>query len=606
MPKRRCVTGMLIVMAVMLSAVIATSAIAAVSHASPQITWSKAANPVRSDADPSDLFAVSCPTAGACAAIDEDSDVLTSENPSAGASSWKITTLPGLGYLSTIDCTKASFCLIGDGDGNVWHSADPSGGYRQWHRVHLERPINSDGFSGMSCPTAGLCVVSDDNANIWATTKPGGGASAWHHSKVPYTGANVNGPIQCSSAKLCWVEEQEAHTRQLWETTTPLKGGWKKASGPAPQPAIKPAISCPNSGFCVKVGNSGAVATAPSSSGPWTGGQINGWSPLSGVDCVASWNCVGVDSAGNVLTSHPKTVTAKTTGVTWTAGHVPGQKSLNGVACPSAHLCLAGVKGAVLITHNPSGPASGWTKTAIPALKGATVEAISCPSTKLCTLATARGSVAASTNPAGPGTSWKLEKQLPSLSTYGGNVNQALTYAYCPSTHLCFAGTPSSAYLEGTTPGILLSSSDPGKPSSWHGVRLGFNGISCPAKNLCVAMRQPPLTGGAGAIAYSHKPTGGKKSWTIESFTRLGIGYSATASSSFSCSSAHFCVAVGSDNAHSGAGAVAVSTSPTNGKSWKVTDLTGSQLIGVTCSRSGQCVAWAEDGSLFFGIRHSN
>jgi hypothetical protein len=603
MPGRRHFIAMLIGTLTVLVAVVAASAVASTTSGSSPLVWTKAVNPVRTDADAPGLEAVSCPVNGFCAAIDDDSDVLTSSAPSSGASSWRITTFQGgEDYLSAIDCPASALCLVGDGSGNIWHSSDPGGGYRQWHSVHLEHPINTDGFSGIACPTTTMCAVSDDNGNVWTTTDPVGGKSAWHHAVVPYERDDyVNEPIQCSSTRFCWIEiELSGNREQLWKTTNPLHGDWTKASGSAPAPAATPTVSCPSSGFCVQVGNSGEVSTGPANSGPWTSGQINGWSPLTAVDCLTAFNCIAADSAGNLLHTAPDTAVDQATSVTWTAGHVPGQYFLNGLSCVSQSLCLAGAKGAVMVSHQPMGPATSWSETEIPALKGATVTSISCPSTKLCTATTARGSVLATTDPGGPGSDWKLEKQLSTLSTYGGNEAQYLTFINCPRVHLCFAGTPYSTYLEGTTAGVLLSSNDPTKPSSWHGVRLGFNGISCPTTRLCVAMRLPQASAGGDTIAYSSDPTAGKQAWKLEAFRRLTVPYSIGPSASISCANAHLCVAAGSDNAHHGIGAVAVSTDPTKADSWKVQDLAGSQLVGVSCSQSGQCVAWAENGAIYF------
>ncbi len=580
------------------------------SSGSSPLVWTQALNPWRADAravsglsptHPANLNGVSCPTTGFCAAIDGwHGDVLTSSDPQAGASSFSLTTLRGAPWgdqLQAISCPSAQLCVIGSHEGHLWVSTKPAGGYRSWQR--RVAPAHSAGnVDGVVCLSNQFCVASDYKGNVWATTNPSGGSSAWHRSKVPAGSNFVANAINCNSTALCWITMTNGVTTSVWETSTPLSGGWHAVSGPAPGPASGGRTSCPTAGFCVKVGQAGAVATAQSSAGPWTTGQIQGWNPLSGVACFGHGSCVATDTAGNLLRgsdlgSHP----------TWAATHVSGSTFLGAPACPSAHLCLIGDHGGLLVSRTPGGAFSSWRSITIPALHDRTVTTVACASVQRCVLTTAHGQLLASTDPGGPGSSWKLERQL--STGQQGQFPQYFSFSTCTSRGVCFAGASQIVEPEGSLGiGILLSSNDPIRPASWSGgypKSAGFNGVSCPTAELCFGARDSRTD----TISVTHNPAGGLSAWRSLSFPRLQQDplYADEPADAISCASAQLCVMTGQDSAASDAGAVAVSTDPTRASSWKLQDLSGSPLEGVRCSSYGQCVAWNATGQLFVAKR---
>jgi hypothetical protein len=73
---------------------------------------------------------------------------------------------------------------------------------------------------------------------------------------------------------------------------------------------------------------------------------------LKGVSCPSSGLCVAVDQSGNVVTSSNPTGGA----AAWTVTHVDGFNSLSGVSCPSSGLCVAvDQSGNVVTSSNPTG-----------------------------------------------------------------------------------------------------------------------------------------------------------------------------------------------------------------------------------------------------------
>jgi hypothetical protein len=653
------------------------------------LSWSAAVNPLRPDADPSDLGPLSCASTALCVAADGygSGDLVVSTNPLAGAATWNVTTLPGVSVVSSIACPNVSLCVAGDGDGNVWTSTNPPGGFRAWHRTHLESPINTDGLSGMSCPSASLCVAADDNGNVWSSSHPTGGAGAWHHATIPIGADGINGPASCPTTSLCVVLAENGRT---YTSQRPLTGGWAATSSPRNAALDIAGLTCPStdlcatgasdaartdrvfttsdptgssrwtetvlpgsasggvgvscssasqclaydthgalfssaapgaggswqasqvgvgvptnvrcfdSGGCVAVSKAAGVFTAPDVTGPWSAGAINGWSPVSAVDCLNESACLATDTAGDVL--H----TAGPAGIpTWSVVRPAGAGGFGSLACLGVRLCIAGAQhGSLWLSRQPTGAATTWTRRRLAGLgresgsssvtggAGVTVTGLACPSRRLCVAVDDSGDVIATTNPVGDSRSWKVLLRLPSQDTRGGQVPEALTYVTCPSTHLCMAGDPSTPYLEGSEPGMLLISRNPARRGSWHGRRFGLSTVTCPSARLCLA-------GSAGGrLAYTPRPAGGPKTWQYLRLPGFDINDASGSFAAVACAGARVCVAAGGGD---GGGGVAESSDPTVARSWRATQLSGSPIVGVGCFRRPVCVAYSQVGELFVG-----
>jgi hypothetical protein len=138
---------------------------------------------------------------------------------------------------------------------------------------------------------------------------------------------------------------------------------------------------------------------------------------------------------------------------------------------------------------------------------------------------------------------------------------------------------------------MLLVSRDPARRGSWHGQRIGLSTVACPSARLCLA-------GSAGGrLAYTRHPAGGRKTWK---YLRLPGFDRSTASgfASVACAGVRLCVAAGGGE---GGGGVAESSTPTVARSWRVTQLTGSPIVGVGCFPRPVCIAYSQIGELFLG-----
>jgi hypothetical protein len=64
---------------------------------------------------------LSCPSSGLCLAMDGSGKVVTSSNPTGGASAWTLTNLDvdAFNYLSGVSCPSISLCVAVDRSGNV-------------------------------------------------------------------------------------------------------------------------------------------------------------------------------------------------------------------------------------------------------------------------------------------------------------------------------------------------------------------------------------------------------------------------------------------------------------------------------------------------------
>jgi hypothetical protein len=228
---------------------------------------------------------ISCPRASLCVAGEGNTNVVTSTNPTGGASAWTATTLAISSTLKGMSCPSATLC-VGVEHGNVVTSTNPTGGASAWTVTNVDGSNNF--FSGsLSCPTIHLCVAVDGAGNVVTSTNPTGGAPAW-------TATNVSGFLA--------------------------------------------GVSCASASLCVALsGNNVVTSTNPTGGAPaWTTTGTGDPSGLDGVSCPSTTLCVATDGTGDMVTSSDPT-----SGAAWTLTHVSGNDFLYGVACPTTALCVA-------------------------------------------------------------------------------------------------------------------------------------------------------------------------------------------------------------------------------------------------------------------------
>ncbi len=117
------------------------------------------------------LSALSCPSVSLCVAGDWDGDVVTSTDPTGGSGAWTAayvdTDQEGAhdgavqAIIGNISCVSAALCAASDGTGGVVTSSDPTRGASAW-RLSRAAPVTDGqgggGFWSLSCPSAWLCA----------------------------------------------------------------------------------------------------------------------------------------------------------------------------------------------------------------------------------------------------------------------------------------------------------------------------------------------------------------------------------------------------------------------------------------------------------------
>lgn len=203
------------------------------------------------------------------------------------------------------------------------------------------------------------------------------------------------------------------------------------------------------------------------------------------------------------------------------------------VSCPSVRLCVAvDASGYVVVTTNPTGRSHVWSATA--RIDRAALTGVSCPTTKLCVATDDAGNVLTSGNPTGGARAWSRPARVDTSAAAGGGY-AGLAGIACPSTKLCVA-------VDAADSGNVVTSTDPtGGSRAWRTSSLGgiLTSVSCPRVSLCVA---------AGTQHYvSTSPVGGAGAWHATG-SQAGGGVM----SAIDCPSLTVCVATGYGNSSTG------------------------------------------------------
>jgi hypothetical protein len=162
----------------------------------------------------SQFTALSCPSTRFCVAIDSYGQVITTADPTDGASWHASQLLPpnpegnGSGDL-LLSCSSQHFCATWV-DGKVLASTDPTGGAGTWHSVVLNNPFIGE----LTCPSDQLCVALDDGGNFYFSTNPGSQHPTWKHQRVDAAALSqtphqeqTNYSVSCPTARLCLMTD---------------------------------------------------------------------------------------------------------------------------------------------------------------------------------------------------------------------------------------------------------------------------------------------------------------------------------------------------------------------------------------------------------------
>jgi hypothetical protein len=581
---------------------------------------------------------VSCPSVHLCVAVDTYGDVLTSTAPSAGGwSRAKVLTgrLDFIGETSTrafasVACPSVGLCVASDNHGDLVTSHDPTGGASAW-RVERPRALHGTQAGALACPSTRLCVAALANGRLAVSTRPLGPAGAW--SRVGLNRQHVtSSAISCPSRHLCVVSAAGGSVAvTLGRAGRP--GRVQRAPGPRLQ-----SLSCPTTALCVGLTQSSRVGFVrhPDRSGAqWkttsaryasfalensidclsaklclagvtsprdvlevvvstrpTGGAKT-WVPVKtapaptelsltmrALTCPSSRLCVGLDNQGEAFSSSRPSRHSQP----WTVAGADGVSPLNAVACGSAAACVAVGNGIAVATADPAGPATSWREA--PADVG---NAVACPDANLCVASDASGDIATSGDPLAPTPSWTAGVVIPSgFEQCPRDIScssQTVNHLACPSASLCLGFGVDSTPFGGP---YSSSSTSPaaGAPAWTTDATPSFDGgaVACPAASLCVAVGRG--TAGGGYIGTSTTPADGG-SWTSAPVDARGATLTGIA-----CPTTTLCEAVDDQ------GNLLSSTDPTSPATWVRTAIDpGHALAGVACGSAALCVAVDDRGT---------
>jgi hypothetical protein len=336
-------------------------------------------------------------------------------------------------------------------------------------------------------------------------------------------------------------------------------------------------VACPSAVLCVAVNNAGGVVVSrhpASGAGSWRvvrglralqlGGTLAQQRTAAQIDTMAyDLSCpsvhlcligaAGAERPGHVpglpavasvvYSTHPAAGPAAWHAVSGIDGNTGEVVSLT---CPSAHLCHAlenvtdsdgNVTAIPLITHNPTGPATGWTRT------GGTVdnytEGLACPTPALCVAAAGLG-VYASANALGPAASWRFAMDT--------NQTGQIDSVACASAHLCLAAPDMAGCIPCGAGNDLIST----QPAAgiWRRAAVPTGDLACPTTRFCVGIAQGTRHTRQDLVS-STDPAGPSRAWHYLSGLSGGNRLRALA-----CASRSFCAAVGD------AGEIAVGRAP--------------------------------------------
>ncbi|MGA8746198.1 MAG: hypothetical protein WB507_10075 [Solirubrobacterales bacterium] len=297
------------------------------------------------------IFGISCPSASLCVAVGSNSTVATSTNPIGGASAWNavhpegyVEGGPGPGKtlvlgkaIRGVSCPSVNLCVaVVSNPRHVLTSTEPTGGASAWHITEL--PPQALQMEGISCPSAHLCVAVTSKGNVVTSTDPTGGASDWTTAEVG-EGSGLRG-VACPNESLCVAVGPPG---KVFVSTDPAGGtaAWSMVSVAAGLENLY-GVSCSTSSLCVAAGFGGIISSTNPAANPssWHATTVGLSVQDTGVFCNSSAGCAVTDNNGDVITAINPSGGSGAWTLTNAISALPN--FLSAISCPSASLC-AGV-----------------------------------------------------------------------------------------------------------------------------------------------------------------------------------------------------------------------------------------------------------------------
>jgi hypothetical protein len=239
---------------------------------------------------------VACPTAAFCVAVDDAGGILTSREP-ANAAAWTRRDIDGDKPIYSVACPSTGLCVAGGKAGRVFSSRAPAAG--RWRSAFID-PHNFDvaaptQLSHLSCVSVRFCLFIDDWGDTLTSTHPAGGRKAWKKHGGEFPPAGETETLDCVSAHFCFAPSYGGEA--VW-TFKPSGSAEKWHSRRVTPGTLSGSCSSPRR--CLIVTENGLLLQS-SDLKTWQRTRIDGFRPLSGIDCHLASRCVAVDAVGDVL-----------------------------------------------------------------------------------------------------------------------------------------------------------------------------------------------------------------------------------------------------------------------------------------------------------------
>jgi hypothetical protein len=394
------------------------------------------------------------------------------------------------------------------------------------------------GPSGLACASDTSCVAVDGAGMAMHFTNGSWSAPA---PVDPQSGGGIAAVSCVAGTTFCAAIGDNGNAYTTTDSTT-----WTGAANAITVSVWQASLSCSSATWCLGVvGQDVFTYDGTTWSHAGQAESPNGGN-VTGVSCVSSTFCMAVDSIGNAL---------EYDGTAWsaTSNVVSATYSQASVSCSSVTFCVT-VQG----TEAAAFDGTSWSTATRPTTGSAYLMSVSCPTDEVCTAVDLAGAVADLT-----GGTW--------TRTAGVDTNDYFRAVECPRS-ACIAIDQFGYAFERTagtwTSGTLMDQSTGGLQS-----------ISCPTTTFCAA------TDEAGNV-LTYNGTVWSAPRTIEVRAVFAV---------VSCSSAHFCAAVGSQPNPADTGNMgAIATF--DGTSWTLRP-TDQPLHSLSCASDGSCVAlgWSDD-----------
>jgi Bacterial Ig-like domain len=301
--------------------------------------------------------------------------------------------------LGGVSCPAESLCVAGDSAGDIVSSTQPTQGASAWTLTSLPPPTSdpsmSPAINGVSCPSVTLCAAVDESGTILTSTNPTAGTSAWSFAPVGNLVFTQFSGLSCPSSSLCVATVPHPRdVAMLIESSTNPTGGVRAWNSAFPLFVLPTGVGCASASLCVAIDAVGDVVPTTNPTGDstaWVPVNVDGTNALSGISCAPKL-CVAVDRVGNVVTSSSPTGGAGA----WNVASVDAGHALTAVSCASTSLCVAvDDAGNALVSQDPSHGPTAWHAANVD--PGVGLTAVSCASESLCVAVDGAGNVVVGT-----------------------------------------------------------------------------------------------------------------------------------------------------------------------------------------------------------------